>query len=429
MTEEANPLRRSRIRMLLIFLVLILVLVWAFRAVLMPFLVALFFAYLIDPLVERMAAWRIGGRFSIGRAGSIVLIYLVLISLFTVGFIYAIPAVGRQVRELQEDLPKAMEWADARIADAQEKWDVLVGNDPEAPDAADTPVGPGLARFTYKNGDEVRGRLLAETEEDYWVRLGDRALTIRAEELEQVSRLDAGSHDGFRTLAQRGADLLQHNLNSVLGFAVGFARRLVSIFTHLVLIMMITAFIIIDRERIVAFLHRLPPSHYQGKAELLREYLDRGLAGVIRGQLLICLVNGVLTWIGLQMFGVRYAALLGLIAGIFSLIPVFGTVLSTIPIVLIAWGAGDLKTGMLALGWILLIHFVEANFLNPKIMGGASKIHPVVIFFALLAGEHAYGVVGALLAVPTASLLQSAFQFFVLDRQAETEAQAAAEPA
>ncbi|MHC4410320.1 MAG: AI-2E family transporter, partial [Planctomycetota bacterium] len=68
---------------------------------------------------------------------------------------------------------------------------------------------------------------------------------------------------------------------------------------------------------------------------------------------------------------------------------------------------------------ILLIHFIEANFLNPKIMGSASKIHPVVIIFALLAGEHAYGIVGALLAVPTASIVQSGFTFFVLDRQAE----------
>ena len=52
-------------------------------------------------------------------------------------------------------------------------------------------------------------------------------------------------------------------------------------------------------------------------------------------------------------------------------------------------------------------------------MGSASKIHPVVVIFALLAGEHAYGIVGALLAVPAASLVQSAFKFYVIDRQTE----------
>jgi predicted PurR-regulated permease PerM len=140
---------------------------------------------------------------------------------------------------------------------------------------------------------------------------------------------------------------------------------------------------------------------------------------VIRGQLAIMAVNGVLTWLGLQLLGVSYSILLGVIAGLFSLIPIFGTILSTIPIVLIAWGAGSMQQGLLALGWILLIHFVEANFLNPKIMGTASKIHPVVVIFALIAGEHAYGLVGALLAVPTASLIQSWFKFYVIDRVPE----------
>jgi predicted PurR-regulated permease PerM len=59
-------------------------------------------------------------------------------------------------------------------------------------------------------------------------------------------------------------------------------------------------------------------------------------------------------------------------------------------------------------------------------MGSASKIHPVVVVFALLAGEHAYGIVGALLAVPTVSIIQSSFKFYVLDRQAEAEAEPAA---
>ena len=422
MSEEENRTRRRRLRILLAFLVLILFVVWAFRAVLMPFLVAIFFAYLIDPVVERMAKWRVGGRFTLGRAGSIVAIYLVLIGVLSIGFLYAIPAVGRQARELQSDLPKALEQAEEMLASAQEKWDVLIGNEPGEGEPEVEPVAKqqrGRARLVLVNGDELTGRVLDEQETHYWILVAEQPRRIEAEQLESITWLDGEWHHGFRTLAQRGAQWVQHNLNSLLGFAVGFAKALLSALTHIVLIMMITAFMIIDRERIVAFIHQLPPPRYQEKAERLREYFDRGLAGVIRGQLLICLVNGVLTWVGLALFGVRYATLLALVAGVFSLIPVFGTIISTVPIVLVAWGAGSFQTGVFALGWILLIHFVEANFLNPKIMGGASKIHPIVIFFALLAGEHAYGVVGALLAVPTASLLQSAFQFFVLDRQTE----------
>ena len=73
----------------------------------------------------------------------------------------------------------------------------------------------------------------------------------------------------------------------------------------------------------------------------------------------------------------------------------------SVPIVaigLISSGTFDLKQGMFVLGWIIGIHLVEANFLNPKIMGDSAKIHPVLVVFALIAGEHSYGLVGALFA-------------------------------
>ncbi len=55
---------------------------------------------------------------------------------------------------------------------------------------------------------------------------------------------------------------------------------------------------------------------------------------------------------------------------------------------------------------------MEGNILNPKIIGTAAKIHPVLVIFALIVGEHSYGLVGALLAVPVASIIQVLFLFF-----------------
>ena len=74
-----------------------------------------------------------------------------------------------------------------------------------------------------------------------------------------------------------------------------------------------------------------------------------------------------------------------------SLIPIFGSILSSIPIVAIALvSSGHASTssrGVYVLGWIIVIHLIEANFLNPKIMGDAAKIHPVLVVFALIAGR------------------------------------------
>ena len=118
---------------------------------------------------------------------------------------------------------------------------------------------------------------------------------------------------------------------------------------------------------------------------------------MIRGQLLICLINGMLTYIGLLIFGVKYALILAGIAATMSLIPIFGSILSSVPIVavaLVSSGSFDIDA---AASRCCVDHrhpLVEANFLNPKIIGNAAKIHPVLVVFALIAGEHSYGLVG-----------------------------------
>jgi predicted PurR-regulated permease PerM len=97
------------------------------------------------------------------------------------------------------------------------------------------------------------------------------------------------------------------------------------------------------------------------------------------------------------------------------LVPIFGSILSSIPIVAIALvssGRFDLLQGVKVTGWIIAIHMIEANYLNPKVMGESAKIHPVLVVFALIAGEHSYGLVGALFAVPVASIIQTLFLHF-----------------
>jgi predicted PurR-regulated permease PerM len=69
--------------------------------------------------------------------------------------------------------------------------------------------------------------------------------------------------------------------------------------------------------------------------------------------------------------------------------------------------------------WIVGIHLIEANVLNPKIIGTAAKIHPVLVIFALFLGEASYGLVGALLAVPILSAIQVIFMYFYRKRWKE----------
>jgi hypothetical protein len=94
-----------------------------------------------------------------------------------------------------------------------------------------------------------------------------------------------------------------------------------------------------------------------------------------------------------------------------SIIPIFGSILSTIPAVAIALTQSS-GTAVAVFFWIVGIHQLEANFLNPKIIGDQAKIHPVLVVFALLFGEHYFQITGALLAVPCLALVQTLFLHF-----------------
>jgi predicted PurR-regulated permease PerM len=182
------------------------------------------------------------------------------------------------------------------------------------------------------------------------------------------------------------------------------------IFT-LFLMLMVAAFLSIDAVGIRVYFRSLVPPEWGADASVLVRRIDRSLAGVVRGQVTICTVNGVLTFAGLLLFGVKFAFLLATVATFFSLIPIFGTIISSVPIVIMAL-AQSCRAGLGMLFWIIGIHALEAYFLNPKIMGTAARMHPVVVVFALIAGERTYGLLGALFAVPVAAVLVACFEFW-----------------
>jgi predicted PurR-regulated permease PerM len=204
--------------------------------------------------------------------------------------------------------------------------------------------------------------------------------------------------------------LVRENLGNIVGISRSIIGAVLAGVFSLFFILMVAAFFSIDAQAIRHYFGTLIPPEYAADARVLLERIDRSLSGVVRGQVTICVVNGVLTAIGLLIFGVKFAFLLATIATLFSLIPIFGTIISSVPIVLIAMADGFQK-GLIILAWIVGIHALEAYFLNPKIMGQAARIHPVIVAFSLIAGERLFGLVGALFAVPIAAVFVACFDF------------------
>ncbi|MGC4063666.1 MAG: AI-2E family transporter [Polyangiaceae bacterium] len=129
--------------------------------------------------------------------------------------------------------------------------------------------------------------------------------------------------------------------------------------------LMVAGYLMYTREDVIGFFRGLVPARSRLSFDRLLFRMERGLSGVVRGQLVICLVNGILSAIGFWLFDLKYWPVLALVAAVGSLIPIFGSILSTVPAVLIGL-TQDFWTALWALLWVLGIHQLEANFLNPR---------------------------------------------------------------
>jgi predicted PurR-regulated permease PerM len=215
----------------------------------------------------------------------------------------------------------------------------------------------------------------------------------------------------LRGAVARGSAYLSENSVELIKLGQRIVGAVSKAIFNLFMTLMLGGYMMLTHERIIRFFRELFAPPTQPSFDRLLHRLDRGLSGVVRGQLLICLVNGVLSAIGFWLFDLKYWPLMALIAAIGSLIPIFGSIISTIPAVAIGL-TQSFGTAFAVLAWVIGIHQLEANFLNPKIIGDAAKIHPVLVVFSLLVGEHFFQIKGALFAVPCMSILQTIFLHF-----------------
>ena len=193
----------------------------------------------------------------------------------------------------------------------------------------------------------------------------------------------------------------------------GFAGSIITLLTGLVgavldvvLVAVISIYLLAGGARVSDWLHRNMPQQQQGRMKLLLDTLQRVVGGYIRGQLLLCALIGVLVGVGMQVIGVPYALLLGVLAFVLEFIPVLGTLVSGAICVLLALTKGWV-IALIVLVYFVVVHVIEGDVVGPRIVGKAIGLHPVVSLAALIAGAELFGIAGALLASPVAGVLQA----------------------
>jgi predicted PurR-regulated permease PerM len=126
----------------------------------------------------------------------------------------------------------------------------------------------------------------------------------------------------------------------------------------------------------------------------------------MQGQVLLAVIIGTLTFLGLTIIGVKYALLLAVLAGVFELIPVFGPILAGIPAVLVAFVTGGPALAGIVLALYLIIQQFENHLIYPLVVTKVVGVPPLIVIISLIVGAQMAGFLGILLSVPLAAVLQ-----------------------
>ncbi len=148
----------------------------------------------------------------------------------------------------------------------------------------------------------------------------------------------------------------------------------------------------------------LPKGKRKSAIKLVKD-MDTALGNYVRGQLLVCVVVGLLAYIGYWIIDMPYALLLASIVAVFNIIPYMGPFFGAAPAIIMA-STISLKMVILVAVVNLIVQILEGNVISPQVVGRTLHLHPMSIIFALLVGGELAGIVGLILAVPCFAVLK-----------------------
>jgi predicted PurR-regulated permease PerM len=200
------------------------------------------------------------------------------------------------------------------------------------------------------------------------------------------------------------------NLEIIGQTMLGYLKNTGIILTKFIIGLILSYIFVMERKQIIGFLSQIKQGNFLFFYEeyaLLSQKITGGFGAIIRAQSLIAMTNAVLTSIGLLLISFihggnvfPYIFTLSLIVLVFWFIPVFGTFISGVPILIIAYGYGWTISVLLCTLMIAVVHAIEAYYLNPRIVSSYVHIPVFVTFIILLLSEHFFGLIGLLIGVP-----------------------------
>jgi sporulation integral membrane protein YtvI len=201
--------------------------------------------------------------------------------------------------------------------------------------------------------------------------------------------------DAVLSLLQAGQSFARDLTDGIMG--------LVAHFIGLAITPILAFYFLHDWREIKEGFMLLIPCRWRHEYTLALKDVDKVLSGVIRGQITVAIIVGILVSSGLYFFKVPFALLIGIAAGLLDIIPYFGAFIGATPAITLAL----LESPVLAVkvGFLFFaIHQLEGSIIGPKILGESVGLHPITVIFCLFAGGELFGIIGMLLGVPVAAV-------------------------
>ncbi len=203
---------------------------------------------------------------------------------------------------------------------------------------------------------------------------------------------------------------------------VGVFSRFVQLFSILV----IAFFLVKDGNRLLEFFYKQIPEERARRFRKIAGDISDAISGYVFGNFVISVLAGLVTYVTLRILGVPFALPLAILFGFFDLIPLVGATLGGILVGIVVAFAADFPIGLIVWAAVLILYQqVENNLIQPFVYGKAVQLHPLIVIVAILIGAALLGVLGALMAIPTAAGIQAVVRDYWRFKHPEQEPPAA----
>jgi predicted PurR-regulated permease PerM len=346
------PARRNRILLWVALGLLVAGMLLSARRVLLPYVLGLIMAYILLPVVNWLDRHmpRRFRKWHIARALSIILVYVLLAGLVAGIMAFVVPLVADQIQNLIENWPS--------LSSRVEEWG-------------------------------TRG----------W---GWYQRSIPANWRETIETNLKGLLDDVIRAVRDGVLATARTVFGTISFVIG-----------MLVIPFWLFYMLHDESRVKAGIVHALPEQLQPDAVCMARLIDDVLSAYLRGQLLLCVFVGSMAALATFIIGVPFSPILGLLAGVFEILPYIGPILGAIPAVILALLSDPFSAIWVVVAFIA-IQQIENLILVPRISGKSVRLHPALVMVVLVIGNETAGLWGMLLAVPLTAVIRDVFKYLYL---------------